>query len=47
MPCPSRVEIRVAHLPSYCSKYNPIERRIFSHVGRACSGHWCLHIDYL
>lgn len=32
------VSIRVAHLPSYCSKYNPIERRFFSHVGRACSG---------
>jgi len=32
------VPIRVAHLPSYCSKYNPIERRFFSHVGRACSG---------
>lgn len=30
--------IRVAHLPSYCSKYNPIERRFFPHVGRACSG---------
>lgn len=32
------MEIRVAHLPSYCSKYNPIERRFFPHVGRACSG---------
>lgn len=31
-------EIRVAHFPSYCSKYNPIERRFFPHVGRACSG---------
>ena len=30
--------IRVAHYPSYCSKYNPIERRFFPHVGRACSG---------
>jgi len=30
--------IRVAHLPSYCSKYNPIERQSFPHVGRACSG---------
>ncbi len=33
-----RLPIRVAHLPSYCSKYNPIERRFFAHVGRACSG---------
>jgi hypothetical protein len=32
------VEIRVAHYPPYCSKYNRIERRFFSHVGRACSG---------
>lgn len=32
------VEIRVAHYPGYCSKYNPIERRFFPHVGRACQG---------
>ncbi len=32
------IEIRVAHYPPYCSKYNPIERRFFPHVGRACSG---------
>ena len=32
------IEIRVAHYPSYCSKYNPIERRFFPHVGRACEG---------
>ena len=32
------VEIRVAHDPSDCSKYNPIERRFFPHVGRACQG---------
>jgi hypothetical protein len=31
-------EIRVAHYPSYCSKYNPIERRFFPHVGRSCQG---------
>lgn len=30
--------IRVAHYPPYCSKYNPIERRLFSHVTRACQG---------
>ena len=30
--------IRVAHYPSYCSKYNLIERRFFPHVGRACAG---------
>jgi hypothetical protein len=32
------IEIRVAHYPSYCSKFNPIERRFFPHVGRACQG---------
>ncbi|MEL7086763.1 MAG: ISAzo13 family transposase [Cyanobacteria bacterium J06597_1] len=32
------LEIRIAHYPSYCSKYNPIERRFFPHVGRACAG---------
>lgn len=32
------IEIRMAHYPPYCSKYNPIERRFFPHVGRACSG---------
>ena len=30
--------IRVAHYPSYCSKYNLIERRFFPHVSRACTG---------
>lgn len=32
------LEIRVAHYPSYCSKYNPIERRLFPHIARACTG---------
>lgn len=32
------LEIRVAHYPSYCSKFNPIERRFFPHVARACQG---------
>ena len=32
------IPIRVAHYPSYCSKYNPIERRFFSQVSRACKG---------
>lgn len=30
--------IRVAHLPVYCSKYNPIERRVFPWVEKAYSG---------
>lgn len=32
------LELRVGHYPPYCSKYNPIERRLFSHVTRACQG---------
>lgn len=32
------LEIRVAHYPPYCSKYNPIEHRLFPHVARACLG---------
>lgn len=32
------IKIRVAHYPSYCSKYNPIERRFFPHVSRVCTG---------
>ena len=27
-----------SHLPAYCSKYNPIEHRVFTHVTRACRG---------
>ncbi len=30
--------IQVAHDPSYCSKYNFIERRFFPHLSRACTG---------
>jgi hypothetical protein len=32
------IEIRVAHYPPYCSKYNPIEHRLFPHLSRACQG---------
>ena len=32
------LEVRVAHYPSYTSKYNPIEHRLFPHVTRACQG---------
>jgi len=32
------VPIRVAHLPPYCSKYNPIDHRIFCHLTQAISG---------
>lgn len=30
--------IRVAHYPTYCSKFNPADRRFFPHVTRACQG---------
>ena len=32
------MEIRVAHYPSYASKWNPIEHRVFCHVTRALKG---------
>ena len=32
------LEIRIAHYPPYCSKYNPIEHRLFPHVTRASQG---------
>lgn len=33
-----RLPIRVAHYPPYCSKYNPIEHRLFCHLTRAWEG---------
>lgn len=32
------IPIRVAHYPPHCSKYNPIDHRLFPHVTRAWSG---------
>ena len=32
------LEIRVTHYPPYTSKYNPVERRLFCHMTRACQG---------
>jgi hypothetical protein len=32
------VEIRMAHYPSYCSKWNPVEHRVFPHMTRAMQG---------
>ena len=32
------LRIRICHYPPYCSKYNPIEHRVFPHVSRACKG---------
>lgn len=33
-----QMELRVAHYPPYCSKYNPIEHQVFPHVTAACRG---------
>jgi hypothetical protein len=33
-----QIPIRIAHDPAYCLKFNPIERRLFCHVTRACQG---------
>ena len=39
------VEVRIAHYPPYCSKYNPIEHRLFPHLTRACQGVLFTSID--
>lgn len=33
-----KVNIRVAHYPPYCSKWNPIEHRLFSQITRVWKG---------
>lgn len=37
--------IRVAHLPPYCSKYNPIDHRLFCHLTRSLRGLLCRSIE--
>lgn len=37
--------IRVAHLPPYCSKYNPIDHRLFCHLTRSLKGVLCRSIE--
>ena len=32
------ITIHIAHYPAYCSKYNPIEHRVFPYVTKALSG---------
>jgi transposase len=39
------IEIRISHYPPYCSKYNPIEHRLFPHLTRACQGVLFTSID--
>lgn len=33
-----QVEMRMAHYPPYCSKWNPVEHRVFPHITRALQG---------
>jgi Rhodopirellula transposase DDE domain len=32
------LRVRIAHYPTHCSKYNPIEHRLFPHLARVCQG---------
>jgi len=32
------IQIRIAHYPTYCSKYNPIEHRVFPYITKALQG---------
>jgi len=41
------IEIRIAHFPAYCSKYNPVEHRLFPHVTRACQGAIFKSLDFV
>ena len=39
------MNILVTHYPSYCSKYNPIEHRLFAHITRSWSGEPLLSVE--
>ncbi len=41
------IPIRVAHLPPYCSKYNPIDHRLFCHLTRAIRGRLCETLSWM
>jgi hypothetical protein len=41
------IPIRVAHLPPYCSKYNPIDHRLFCHLTQAISGRLVESLSWL
>jgi hypothetical protein len=30
--------VHAAHYPTHCSKYNPVEHRLFPHLTRVCQG---------
>ena len=33
-----KIKLTIAHYPAYCSKYNPIEHRLFPHLQRSWEG---------
>ena len=41
------IPIRVTHYPPYCSKYNPIEHRLFPHLTRALAGVVLKTVDWV
>lgn len=41
------IPIRVAHLPPYCSKYNPIDHRLFCHLTRSLKGLLCRSVEVI
>jgi hypothetical protein len=42
----SGLRIRVAHYPAGCSKYNPIDHRLFPHLTRVCQGLFLHSLQY-
>ena len=38
------LSVIICHYPPYCSKWNPIEHRLFSHIHKEMSG--CVFTDY-
>ena len=39
------IDIRIAHYPPYCSKWNPIEHRLFSQISKAMAGANLMNIE--
>ena len=42
-----KINILVAHYPPYCSKWNPIEHRLFSQITHTWSGTPLLNIEFV
>jgi hypothetical protein len=42
-----RLTFRVCHVPPYCSKYNPIDHRLFCHLTRSLSGLLLRSVDVI